>query len=388
MRCPAKVHVAQVGFFTDPLGRAPRELLRAWPTLVDTAEAAARSGARISVIQACSREDTLEQEGVGYHFFPFIDTAHGGALAQALRTLAPDVIHVHGLEFPSQVRALVAQLPGTPVLLQDHASRPPRLWRRAQWRRGFALASGVAFCAAAQALPFTRTRLLGARTRVYEIPESTSRFSPGDRGAARALTGLHGDPALLWVGHLDANKDPLTILEAVGAAAESLSGLQLWCCFGSAPLLASVQRRIATDARLSGRVHLLGRVPHARVQQLMRAADLFVLGSHREGSGYSLIEALACGLPPAVSDIPSFRALTCEGSIGRLWPCGDAGSLRAAIVQLAARSGEGLRQAVRAHFDRELSFDALGRKLAGMYEDVIRNALAVEEPARPAQASH
>ena len=52
----------------------------------------------------------------------------------------------------------------------------------------------------------------------------------------------------------------------------------------------------------------------------MRAADLFVLGSHREGSGYSLIEALACGLPPIVTDIPSFRSLTGAGVVGALWP--------------------------------------------------------------------
>ena len=59
----------------------------------------------------------------------------------------------------------------------------------------------------------------------------------------------------------------------------------------------------------------------------MRAADVFVLGSHREGSGYSLIEALACGLPPVVTDIPSFRSLTAAGAVGALWPCGDARAL-------------------------------------------------------------
>ena len=36
---------------------------------------------------------------------------------------------------------------------------------------------------------------------------------PLPRAMARAISGVHGDPALLWVGHLDANKDPLTVLE-------------------------------------------------------------------------------------------------------------------------------------------------------------------------------
>jgi glycosyltransferase involved in cell wall biosynthesis len=98
-----------------------------------------------------------------------------------------------------------------------------------------------------------------------------------------------------------------------------------------------------------------------------------VLGSHHEGSGYSLIEALACGLPPVVTDIPSFRALTGAQTVGRLWPCGDSHALCAAL-QSVAGSADDARRAVRAHFDRELSFDALGTKLAAMYRDVTCRA--------------
>jgi glycosyltransferase involved in cell wall biosynthesis len=103
----------------------------------------------------------------------------------------------------------------------------------------------------------------------------------------------------------------------------------------------------------------------------MRAADMFVLGSHREGSGYSLIEALACGLPPVVTDIPSFRALTGGGAVGRLWPCDDPPALCEALRSVAGASGPAARAGVRAHFDRELSFAALGKKLVAMYEDAL-----------------
>jgi glycosyltransferase involved in cell wall biosynthesis len=102
----------------------------------------------------------------------------------------------------------------------------------------------------------------------------------------------------------------------------------------------------------------------------MRAADMFVLGSHREGSGYSLIEALACGLPPVVTDIPSFRALTGAGAVGRLWPCGDSQALSEALQVVAASADANTRSAVRRHFERELSFSALGAKLVTMYRDV------------------
>lgn len=246
------------------------------------------------------------------------------------------------------------------------------------------VATGVAFCSLDQARAFTTAGLIGASTKVYEIPESTSRFAPGARDEARRVTGIDGDPAVLWVGHLDANKDPLTVLGGISAAMRELPQLQFYCCFGNAPLLRAVRSRIASDTRLRDRVHLLGRLPHERIELLMRAADIFVLGSHREGSGYSLIEALACGLPPVVTDIPSFRSLTKAGSVGELWPCDDSRALCQALLSIARRSGSELRAAVRTHFERELSSNALGLKLTAMYADVLaRQRGAARQEMRP-----
>jgi len=370
------LHVVQISFFNDPEGRSPRQLLDAWPSLVDVAEAAAGSGIRVSVVQACTHSERLLRGGVHYYFQPFGDAPapHGRStgVRELLRQLSPDVFHVHGLGFPRHVLALAAFAPGVPIILQDHANRPPRLWRRALWRRAMAAAAGLAFCALGQVRAFARAGLVQPQTQLYEIPESTSRFAPGDRQQARTMTGVAGDPALLWVGHLDPNKDPLTVLHGISAAARALPRLQLYCCFGHAPLLRAVQDRIATDLHLRDRVHLLGRVPHERIEALMQAADLFVLGSHREGSGYSLIEALACGLPPVVTDILSFRSLTGAGAVGMLWPCNDSQALCQALRSIAGGVGPEMRLAVRAHFEREMSFDALGRRLGAMYERVLR----------------
>jgi glycosyltransferase involved in cell wall biosynthesis len=289
-----------------------------------------------------------------------------------LDELRADVIHVHGLGFSREVVALRAHLPRTPILLQDHADRIPRLWRRGAWRHGVAAANGIAFCAQSQSQPFRKAGLLAPHLRVFEIPESTSRFTPGDRAVARAASGLTGEPGVLWVGHLDANKDPLTVLEGVSAAVEELPDLELWCCFGNAPLRGEVDARIAADPRLRQRVHLIGRVPHARIETLMRAADLFVAGSHREGSGYSLIEAMSCGLPAAVTDIPSFRALSGGGAIGALWQTGDARGCRDALLALAAQPRATARAAVRAHFDAHVSTAAVGRRFAAAYAELAR----------------
>jgi glycosyltransferase involved in cell wall biosynthesis len=382
------LHVAQVSFFLDPRGREPEQLLDDWPSLVDVAEAASAAGVRVSVIQACARERRLTRNGVDYHFLAPDEVVPTIACSDAfnglIRNLGAQIFHVHGLGFPEDMQALARLVPETPMIAQDHANQPPRPWRRLLWRRGLATLSGVAFCSSSQAQPFVDAGLLQPRTTIYEIPESTTRFVPGDQVEARRLTGLSGDPCVLWVGHLNENKDPLTVLEGVSAAVGQLPGLQLWCCFGSAPLLAEVQGRIDSDSRLRGRVHLLGGVPHREIQQMMQASDLFVLGSHREGSGYSLIEALACGLPPVVTDIPSFRSLTGEATVGRLWPCGDASGLCNSLLSIAPRIGPELRRSTREHFDAELSFAALGRKLRAAYDDLLERKSAPVAGTSPA----
>ena len=376
------MRIAQIGFYRDRADRAPEELLDAWPTLVDVAESVARAGAHISVIQSSGHSRYFRRNEVDYHFLPLT----GGrwrlpsqeTFAALIRGMAPQVLHVHGLGFPNEVLLMAEAAPGVPILLQDHANRPPRWWRRSAWKRCARTIAGVAFCQRQQARPFIEAGVLGGGAAVYEIPESTSRFAPADREAARRDTGVAGDPALLWVGHLDANKDPLTVLDGIAAAAGQLPGLRLWCCFGTAPLLRQVRRRIASDRLLDGRVHLLGPVPHARVEQLMRAADFFISGSHRESTGYALIEALACGLTPLVTDIPSFRALTGNGAVGQLWRTGDARSLCSALLRMSARAAPADRTAAREHFQRELSFEALGRKLTAVYADLV----ALDERAR------
>jgi glycosyltransferase involved in cell wall biosynthesis len=360
------MHVAQINLVPAPAFVAPSEVCVRWPSLADIAEAVAGAGARVSVLQASSAPATFTRGGIGYHFLdPGLRLA---GLAGRLREIGADVLHVHGLEFARAAHALGRHLPHTPILLQDHANRPPRWWRRLPWRRWYASASGIAFTSLELARPFLEARLFAPRTCLFAIPESSSRFTPGDRDQARARTGLDGDPGVLWVGHLNAGKDPLCVLEGVARASSRLPGLRLFCAFGDAPLLAQVQQRIANDPRLARRVTLLGRVEHARVETLMRAADLFVAGSRQESCGYAALEAFACGAMPVLTDIPAFRALSDGGRVGALWSCGDPDALAAALIDAAALRPS--RAQLRAHFEQRLSFAAVGDRWASAYRQV------------------
>jgi hypothetical protein len=70
-----------------------------------------------------------------------------------------------------------------------------------------------------------------------------------------------------------------------------------------------------------------------------------------------------------------------------LWPCNDASALSEAIRSVAHRLGSQLRAAVRAHFERELSFDSLGFKLAEMYQQVLDRSRGAPSGVRRSEES-
>ncbi|XHH27976.1 glycosyltransferase family 4 protein [Xanthomonas euroxanthea] len=369
------LQVAQLNLLPTPAGLTAEQVFAQWPSLADIAEAVASAGVRVSVVQASALNLRLTRQGVDYRFVELGargSAQRAGLLAAMLREIGADVIHIHGLEFAGDARRLARLLPQMPILLQDHANRPPHWWARSVWRLRYAAAAGIAFTAQEMAQPFVQARLFKAKTQLFAVPESSSRFSPGDRLQAREQTCLHGDPCVLWVGHLSAAKDPLCVLDAVALAARVLPGLRLWCVFDQAPLLAQVRQRLRADPLLARCVQLLGRVPHARVETLLRACDLFVSASHAESCGYAAVEAYACGTLPLLTDIPSFRALSDGGTVGALWPVGDASALADLLLRVVRQRPD--RAQVRAHFDARLSFAAVGQRWKRAYIQLLAAA--------------
>jgi glycosyltransferase involved in cell wall biosynthesis len=191
-----------------------------------------------------------------------------------------------------------------------------------------------------------------------------------DRETARSISRAEGQPALLWVGRLNAIKDPITVLDGFERALGTLPRAVLTMVFGSDDLLPVVRRRVRESTALARSVRLVGFVPHDQIAAFYSAADLFVLGSAHESCGYALIEACACGVTPVVTNIPPFRAITDNGSIGALWTHGDAADCARGLIAAANRDLNEQRRRVLAHFEQRLSWPVVGRQAVAIYEDV------------------
>ena len=118
---------------------------------------------------------------------------------------------------------------------------------------------------------------------------------------------------------------------------------------------------------VSGHVFLLGKRPHSELEDIYNSADLFLLGSHHEGSGYAVLEALACGVKPVITGIPSFRVLTGEGAMGGLWRTGDSESLARVLQSEYSSLHPGTRDDVRAFFDCNFHWSVIGRRAIKAY---------------------
>jgi len=365
------MHVAQVSGFVDRQRRSPEQLLDAWPTIMLNASAVAAAGARVTVIQAAARNAVLQRDDVTLRFVAAASTRRSvAAVVRAVRAVRPDIIHFSGIWLPLHTWALRHALPNTPLLLQDRANPPGVGWRGVGGRALLRGVDGAVFTAAELATPFLAAGML-TRARIFEVPGFTSTFTPGDRDAARIEAGVYGDPCVVWVGRLNEAKDPFTAIAAFSRALDHLPDARLWCAYGHAtiPVLSEVQRAIASDERLAASASLLGCLPNARIETLLRAADIFLLSSRREATGAALVEALACGATPVVTAIPAFRALTGNATVGALFPVGDAVAGAAALVAAARCASE--RGRVRCHFEEHWSPEALGRKLLRVYRDLL-----------------
>lgn len=195
--------------------------------------------------------------------------------------------------------------------------------------------------------------------------------APRQREAARsALAEANWDlkcepdaPVAVYTGRLHPDKGLLDLVQAWPAIANRWPPARLWM-IGEGPQRDELFQLISD---LGFRYHICLPGSFDEIDDVLAAADLFVLPSYSEGMSISLLEAMAAGLPVVATDIPGNRALVRHEQEGLLVPPRAANHLSAAIgrifdsaaygVQLGAAGRKrvaenfSLEKAARAHLE-------------------------------------
>jgi glycosyltransferase involved in cell wall biosynthesis len=152
-----------------------------------------------------------------------------------------------------------------------------------------------------------------------------------DPTAARIELGLDPTrPVVGAVGRLAAQKGLDDLVRAARIVAESGSDAQ-FVLAGEGEYAGALERMI-TAHQLEGRVLLAGFYPDVR--PVLAALDIYVLSSRFEGLSYSLMEAMAAGLPVVATDVVGNRDLIEDGRSGLLVPPANAPALARTLLRL------------------------------------------------------
>jgi glycosyltransferase involved in cell wall biosynthesis len=130
-------------------------------------------------------------------------------------------------------------------------------------------------------------------------------------------------------------------------------------------------RESSLETTLGAQVTRLGRLEDAELVAAYQSADLLVLPTLDEGFGFPPLEALACGTPVAVTDIPVFRE-TLPGQGDRFT---DAASLAKVLRQALARGSPtpAQRAAHNAWVKQNHSWTRAARTLIDLYAAPYRS---------------
>jgi glycosyltransferase involved in cell wall biosynthesis len=236
---------------------------------------------------------------------------------------------------------------------------------------------GVSSHTVAQLRAFAGSPLPGA-TVVFNGVEDEFFAAHDNRLATRSALGV--DPGCILgvsVGRVDSHKGFAILTNALARIADTDSLTWLWA--GGGPGLS---RAKAVAALSPGRLRLLGE--RLDVASLLGAADLFALPTYRDSFSLATVEAMAAGLPVAVSCVDGVPEITADAAHLLPDPNDDAEATTEELAEVIARwmndpDGRamlGQRARTRA--------DALFResRMGGDYIDLVRSCIGPADPHR------
>lgn len=275
---------------------------------------------------------------------------HAAAMARDLDRLEadfePHVVHAHWL---TSFGWMAARASARPLVVSAWGSDVLRAGVFARRRSRLALESADAVLADSRALAQAAAALAPAApsARIVNWGVDTRRFTPGDRAAARERVGLEGGgPVVMGIRGLAPLYNAEVLREAFSRVSADFPSAQL------------VFKHPHSDAPGIPGARVVGNVPEEQLADWYRAAEVCVSIPDTDSSPRSVWEALACGAPTVISDLPWAREWIEDGEQAMLVPARPEPVAEALVsllrdASLRTRLGERGRRLVEQQMDRD-----------------------------------
>ena len=251
----------------------------------------------------------LRETGANIHFlkkFGNHDPVILVRLIKLVRRLCPDLVQTWMLQM-DVLGGLASMVVGVPFIVSERSSAA--LYNGTfKWRlRELVVRKSAAVIANSLGGKEYWTSVLSNKHTCFVVPnaiplEEIEAASPHEVDCSGFEKGV---PRILFVGRLSAGKQVGLLMDAFSSVYERTNSILIIC--GKGEEEANLRARVERDKGLRGRVVFL--LYQENVWGLMKACQLYVSLSMFEGCPNAVIEAMVCGLPLVLSDVPQHREI-------------------------------------------------------------------------------
>ncbi len=185
-----------------------------------------------------------------------------------------------------------------------------------------------------------------------QIPEP----QPEKVAALRAAWNPGGGPIIGYAGRFVEEKRPDLLIRALDTINRQYPDARVvFAGEYDIPYESTWQRQQALVQQYRDQLIFLGLIDNMQdMANFYAACDVLVLPSGTECFGLVQVEAMLCGTPVVMTDIPGARVVVRETGMGRIVPPGDAAAIGRAVLEILADPAAYLKP--RQEIERKFSF--------------------------------
>jgi glycosyltransferase involved in cell wall biosynthesis len=313
----------------------------------------------------------LHQLKTGSNYDPFLFWQ----VFRLIRNIKPDIIHTWILQMDI-LGEIAAKLNGIPRIFREPSSSMayPRTWK-----------NGLRVLASSGASAIVSNSKGGDEYWENQLPNSRRYIIPNGLPVPE-IDGLVSDlplelsnleaPMVLFVGRLRSDaagtKNLKVLLEALSHVRRQYKIAGILC--GDGPQRSELEL-IVNKLGLDADVHFTGHVSATSVWTLMKKAAVFVSLSAYEGCPNTVMEAMVCGCPLVVSDIPAHHEILNESCALFVDPSSAEETADAIIATLNKSNASQWRASLAKQKTQEWTIDRLAYNYEKVYIECLHNRI-------------
>lgn len=288
-------------------------------------------------------------------------------LARLIRRIRPDIIHTWILQM-DVLGGIAARLNGVPWILREPTQAQAYLptWKcRLRVQVGSCASAIVANSSGGDEywkaqLPYSCRHIVPNGLPMHEIGRIEAAVPPGFSKSEA--------PIVLYVGRMEVHKRQKAFLEALACVRQQQDVLGVLCGEGPGQSELEVLRH---ELGLDAYIQFTGHLPAASVWALMKKASVFVSLSAHEGHPNTVMEAMGCGCPLVLSDIPAHREILDESSALFVDPSNVRQTADAILQVLSNADASKGRALIAKQKTKKWSIAAMAKNYERVYKEFI-----------------